>query len=187
MRAVDKRSERQFVPYGLVGVIAFRVAMLVFADGLVEVVGFDRHLDHVHFIAIEIEDEKPHAIAFAAREDERLFVAMTAGFTNHSRPPLAELLLDDPIQLFTISGPGEVLELGDVHLTHAAMRGFAREQTCQAHERDTRGAHVILLLDGVDHAVEAAFSTRRAHYPGHEHRDGQYRTTQRNPKPAIHC
>ena len=51
-------------------------------------------------------------------------------------------------------GSREVLNLGDVHAADAAMRGPARDQAHQTHEGNARGMHVILALDGADHAVK---------------------------------
>ena len=51
-----------------------------------------------------------------------------------------------------------MLELGNVNAAHAAVCGHTRHHAGQAHERNAHGVLVIMRLDGIDDAVEAAFT-----------------------------
>jgi len=43
-------------------------------------------LDYIHFVAVFIENEQAHALAFGMDEAERLLTATAAGFANDALP-----------------------------------------------------------------------------------------------------
>src|SRR5581483_6480291 len=157
--------------------------MIILADGLVQVVGIDRNLHHIHLVAIEVEYEQAHAVAFRPCEDQRLFAPLLAGFANHPLPALAQLLFDDAIQFVAVDIFREVLELRDMHATYAAMCCPARYKARKAQKGNTRGMRVIAALDRVHDDIEAAAGSGE----DQDGRDREDHHTKRNPENGPHC
>ena len=131
------------------------VMMSIVSDVFVEVVGIDRNLNNVHFLAVEVDNKQAHAIAFGTHEDEALLAATAACFANHPLPTLAELLCHHLIQFVAVNGGVEVFKLRHVQVADAFMRGLARDETDEAEEWNLCGVNTVSALNGPDNAVEA--------------------------------
>src|SRR6202041_1835322 len=91
-RVIGRSSIQVRLPAALVvSLFSFRRMMPVAAEVLVQVLGIDGKLDHVHFVTVQIHHKHAHPFAFRMNEDQRLIEALAAGFANHPLPAGAQL------------------------------------------------------------------------------------------------
>ena len=89
---------------------------------VVDVIGIDGYLHHIHLVAIQINYQKPHAIAVRLYVDQGLIASLPARLANHPLPAPADALLDERVQFCAIDGPFEILNCSDVQTAHSTMR-----------------------------------------------------------------
>ena len=143
-----------------------RTLVFVFPDALVQVVRIDGDLHDIEFAMIMVDDEQAHVLALGMAVDERLLAVFAAGFAHHQFPSGAELLLDHLLECLPVDRRIKVLELCHMQAANAIVRGSARNQADQSHERNTRGVDVVLALNGVNNAVKPTVTGGGKHNRG---------------------
>src|ERR1017187_7276602 len=106
-------------------------------------------------MAVVIHHKQPHKVAFGMNEDQGLLAALAAGLANDALPTRAQLLLDQPVQLFSVNWPRKVFELRQVQAVYAPMCCLPRDQAHNSEEGNPRGVNVILAFDRMYHAIKA--------------------------------
>src|SRR5664279_341969 len=160
---------------GLAVAVHFLMVMVtVMAEVFIQMVWVDRYLHDVQLFPIGFDNKQAHPLTFRMNEDQSLLSAAAAGLADDPLPALAQLLLDHLVQFISIQWRVEMLELRNVQVAHAAVGGLARDQADEAHEGNVRGMHVIPVLDGVDHAVEAALSATGQHHDRNQQQHEAY-------------
>ena len=112
------------------------VVMAVVADALIQVIGIDGDLDHVQLVAVQIDDEQAHAVAFGMHEDQGLLAVLSRRVFRRSprwrlvsrmirSQPWPELFLDHAVQLVAVDRCGEMFELRNVQVADAFVRRLA--------------------------------------------------------------